>query len=62
MQFILFCHIEVLVLCAGSLGPETDQKKREREEKRQQRQKEMQEKREAKKGSGAMKLGAKKVG
>ncbi|KAJ8308508.1 hypothetical protein KUTeg_013382 [Tegillarca granosa] len=36
------------------------QKKEEREAKRIQRQKEMQEKREAKKGSGALKLGAKK--
>ncbi|XP_069116856.1 N-terminal kinase-like protein [Argopecten irradians] len=36
-------------------------KKEEREQKRLQRQKELQEKREAKKGSGALKLGAKKM-
>ncbi|KAK7504801.1 hypothetical protein BaRGS_00003829 [Batillaria attramentaria] len=41
---------------------EADRKKREREEKRLQRQKELQEKREARKGGGAMKLGAKKIG
>ncbi|KAL8618368.1 hypothetical protein ACOMHN_047440 [Nucella lapillus] len=41
---------------------EADRKKREREEKRLQRQKELQEKREARKGAGAMKLGAKKLG
>ncbi|XP_076442467.1 N-terminal kinase-like protein isoform X2 [Babylonia areolata] len=41
---------------------EADRKKREREEKRLQRQRELQEKREARKGGGAMKLGAKKLG
>lgn len=40
---------------------EAERKKRDREEKRLQRQKEMQEKREARKGGGAMKLGAKKL-
>ncbi|CAL1534610.1 unnamed protein product [Lymnaea stagnalis] len=35
--------------------------KRDKEEKKRQRQKELQEKREARKGTGAMKLGAKKV-
>ncbi|XP_013069379.2 N-terminal kinase-like protein isoform X1 [Biomphalaria glabrata] len=38
-----------------------DKMKREKEEKKKQRQKEIQEKREARKGGGAMKLGAKKV-
>jgi len=38
---------------------EADRKKREREEKRLARQKELAEKRQARKGGGAMKLGAK---
>lgn len=46
----------------GTDESEADRKKREREEKRVQRQKELQEKREAKKGGGALKLGAKKLG
>ncbi|KAK3092649.1 hypothetical protein FSP39_005381 [Pinctada imbricata] len=40
---------------------EAQRKKEEREEKRRQRQQELQEKREAKKGGGALKLGAKKL-
>ncbi|KAL3874122.1 hypothetical protein ACJMK2_037177 [Sinanodonta woodiana] len=45
----------------GSKQSEAEKKKQEREEKRLQRQKELQEKREARKGSGALKLGVKKM-
>jgi hypothetical protein len=55
--------LSVSYLFPGQGESEADKKKREREEKRLLRQKELQEKREAKKaGSGAMKLGAKKLG
>lgn len=45
----------------ASTESDADRKKREREEKRLQRQQELAQKREAKKGTGAMKLGAKKL-